>query len=71
MATEAPAPVYGPMSTFLGTGIVGGYMPSLHDVGRDAGLAVKALLAGANPASLRLPANAPIALHVDWRQVIR
>ena len=71
VATEASAPVYGPYGTFLGTGVVGGYMVSFTEVGREAGRVVKALLAGAAPGSLRVPETAPLALHVDWRQVQR
>jgi signal transduction histidine kinase len=71
MAAEATAPVYGPHGTFVGTGVVGGYMVGFTDVGREAGLAVQALLAGATRGSLRVPETAPVALHVDWRQVQR
>ena len=71
MVAAANAPVYGPFSTALGTGIVGGYMTSFTTVGRDAGLTVKALLAGAPPGSFHLPETAPVALHVDWRQIKR
>jgi len=71
IAAAASAPVYGAWSTFLGTGVVGGYMPSFTAMGRDAGLVVNALLAGAPPGSLRLPETAPVALHVDWRQIQR
>jgi signal transduction histidine kinase len=71
VATEATAPVYGPYGTFLGTGVVGGYMVSFTEVGREAGRLVEALLAGATPGSLRVPETAPVALHVDWRQIER
>ena len=71
MATAAGSPVYGPLSTFLGTGVVGGYMPSFVAMGRDAGLAINELLAGTAPGSLHLPETAPVALHLDWRQIRR
>jgi signal transduction histidine kinase len=71
MAAAATAPVYGPLDTFIGTGVVGGRMPSFEDMGRQAGQIVNELFAGAAPASLRLPEIAPTALRVDWRQVRR
>jgi len=46
-------------------------MVSFTELGRDAGLVVKALLAGAPPGALRVPETAPVALHVDWRQIQR
>ena len=63
--------MYGPFDTFIGTGIVGGYMPNYEAMGRQAGEIVNALLDGAAPASLRLPEVMPTTLNVDWRQVRR
>jgi signal transduction histidine kinase len=71
MAAAATAPVYGPFDTFIGTGVVGGRMPSFEDMGQQAAQIVSKLLAGAAPASLHLPAAAPLALRVDWRQIRR
>ena len=71
MAATAPVPVYGPFDTFLGAGIVGGYMTPYADMGRQGGHIVNRLLDGATPAALRLPAIMPSTLHVDWRQVRR
>ena len=71
MAAAATAPVYGPFNTFLGTGVVGGSMPSFAAMGRQAGQIVNALLDGAAPAALRVPAIMPNTLNVDWRQVRR
>lgn len=71
MAAVSGAPVYGPYSTWIGTGVVGGFMPSFEAMGRQSGEIVNALLAGADPASLQLPEVVPQALHVDWRQVRR
>ena len=50
MAAASRAPVYGAFSTLIGTGIVGGYMPSFEAIGRQAGQVVSELLAGADPA---------------------
>lgn len=71
VAGTSSAPVYGPFDTFIGTGIVGGRMPSFEQLGELAGDAAKAILAGAAPSSLQLPAAAPLTLHIDWRQAQR
>ncbi|WP_300336321.1 ATP-binding protein [Accumulibacter sp.] len=71
IAAAAAVPVYGPFSSFIGSGVVGGYLHTFNDMGRQAGAIVKALLAGSAPASLRLPALMPNSLQVDWRQLRR
>jgi len=71
MAAVATAPMYGPFDTFMGTGVVGGYMLEFKTMGRQAGRIVDGLLAGAAPESLQLPQLAPTHLQVDWRQVRR
>ena len=71
MANASAAPVYGPFDTFIGTGVVGGRMPSFEEMGRQAAAIVTALFDGAAPASLHLPQVTPMALRVDWRQVRR
>ncbi|MEJ8859739.1 ATP-binding protein [Variovorax robiniae] len=71
MAAAAPAPVYGAFSTFIGSGIVGGRMPSYVEMGREAALAVERLVEGTPPAQLRMPALVPAQVQVDWRQVRR
>ena len=55
IAGASHAPVYGPYSTFMGTGVVGGYMPSRLEMGRQAARAVNGLLDGVRPATLGLP----------------
>ena len=71
LAALSAVPVYAPYDTFIGTGVVGGRMPSFVDAGIIAGGVIQRLLAGEDPASIRLPAAQPTALHVDWRQVER
>ena len=71
MAAASTAPVYGSFDTFIGTGVVGGRMPSFEDAGRQAGKIIGEILSGSSPASLHLPEIAPAALRVDWRQVRR
>jgi signal transduction histidine kinase len=65
------APVYGPLDTFIGTGIVGGRMPSFEGVGRQTGAIIARIVAGEEPAASGANLHAPILLHVDWRQVKR
>ncbi len=71
LARAASVPVYAPFNTFLGTGAVGGRMPTFTDVGRQAAEIVAAILGGAGPASLRLPDSPPTEAHLDWRQTRR
>ncbi|MDM0075609.1 sensor histidine kinase [Variovorax sp. J2P1-59] len=67
----AGAPVYGPFSTFIGTGVVGGRMAGYVEMGRQAAIAVDKLLDGTPPAALGLPASSPSVPQVDWRQTRR
>jgi len=71
MVAASGAPIYGPFSPFLGSGIVGGVMPSFADMGQRAGKDVIDLLDGIPPAELRLPENIPARVSVDWRQLRR
>ena len=71
IAGAAGAPVYAPFDTFLGTGVVGGRMPTYRALGRQAAEVVTELLGGATPSSLRLPELAATELHIDWRQARR
>jgi C4-dicarboxylate-specific signal transduction histidine kinase len=71
MAAASAAPMYSPFNTFIGTGIVGGRMPTYESVGRQAGDIVTALIDGTAPGRLNLPKIMPTDLHVDWRQVRR
>ncbi len=71
VAAASPAPVYAPFDTFIGTGIVGGRMPSYAAIGTRGGAIVNALLGGAAPASLQPPSLAETRPNVDWRQARR
>ncbi len=71
LAAQTAAPIYGPFDTFVGTGAVGGYMPSFATIGQRAGQIVGALLDGASPSARSLLEPIPTALNVDWRQVRR
>ena len=71
IARASAAPVYGPWLPFIGTGIVGGRMPSPEEMAAQAAQTVRALLAGTAPTALQLAHDTPTTLHVDWRQVQR
>ena len=71
ITSASSAPVYGPFDTFLGTGIVGGFMPTFKGMGQQAGEIAVALLAGVSAASLRVPDSVPAAFRLDWRQAQR
>jgi signal transduction histidine kinase len=67
LVTASSAPVYAPFNTFVGIGIVGGYMLDFEGIGRQAGRTVKEVLHGAAPVTTTMPN----VLNVDWRQVRR
>ena len=71
IAKAAPAPVYAPYNTFIGTGIVGGRVPSFAAMGEQGAQIVNRILAGAAPQSLALPDHAPTHMEIDWRQAQR
>jgi hypothetical protein len=71
VASASPVPVYGPFSTFIGTGSLGGRMASYAQMGGLAAQYGADLLAGAPAASLVLPEFVPMQMHVDWRQARR
>jgi C4-dicarboxylate-specific signal transduction histidine kinase len=71
IAAASAVPVYGLFSTQIGTGIVGGHMATYDAIGRLGAETAIALLDGASPVSLALPATMPTPLHVDWRQLQR
>jgi signal transduction histidine kinase len=68
MTAASRAPVYGPYDTFIGTGIVGGRMPTFVDIGRQGGNIINRLLDGVSPAALNLPESVPTQVQIDWRQ---
>ncbi|MDM0065118.1 ATP-binding protein [Variovorax sp. J31P207] len=67
-AAASKAPVYGPFNTYIGTGLVGGMMPTFKDVGHQAARQIAQLVDGVAPASLsQLPITAQP--QFDWRQL--
>jgi signal transduction histidine kinase len=71
MTAVSGAPVYAAFNTFIGTGVVGGYMLDYRGTGRQAALAVNDHLHGTRLAQAPAARAMPNALSVDWRQVRR
>ena len=71
IAAASGAPVYGPYSTLIGAGIVGGVLTSFAQVGASTAALVAELLRGTPPAQVAVPAALPMRLHVDWRALRR
>jgi signal transduction histidine kinase len=71
IAHASTAPVYGPYETFLGTGVVGGRVPSFEEIGAQTGRILQKLFTGTAPTALNLPSSTSKALHIDWRQAQR
>ena len=69
LVEAASAPVYGVYDTYLGRGIVGGYIESFEAIGRETGRLALRILAGEPPQSLS-PESAETFM-VDWRQLRR
>jgi signal transduction histidine kinase len=70
MSRASKAPIYGFVSTQMGTGLVGGAMIAIDGVGQQAAEIVLRVLSGASPgASIVPPAD---RVHMlDWRQLKR
>jgi PAS domain S-box-containing protein len=71
LAQAASAPVYGPSDTYLGLGVVGGYMDSFELMGLNAADVALEVLAGRNPGSISPQVSANRRFQVDARQLLR
>jgi PAS domain S-box-containing protein len=71
VAEAANAPVYGVYDPFIGTGIVGGYIERLQEMGREVGRLGLRVLAGEKPETLASRPSQSAANYVDWRQLQR
>jgi signal transduction histidine kinase len=71
VAGVSRAPVYSPVSTFFGRGIVGGYMDSYEDHGLAAADLALEILSGKSTAALDRVTRAVHQYHVDARQLDR
>jgi signal transduction histidine kinase len=70
VAAASSAPVYTPVETFLGTGVVGGRMLSYEEMGRQAAQTLERLFKGEQDWH-QVPQAAVSVLEVDWRQIKR
>jgi len=70
IAAASAVAVYGAFDTFIGSGIVGGYMTPYEAQAREAGAIIIRLLDG-TPASEIAPASVKRVPMVDWRQLRR
>jgi C4-dicarboxylate-specific signal transduction histidine kinase/ABC-type uncharacterized transport system substrate-binding protein len=71
VANISPAPVYSPVSTFFGQGVVGGYMDSYESHGVAAADLAFEILSGKSPAALA-PQTEPLHRYqIDARQLER
>lgn len=71
VAKASAAPVYAPFGTFLGTGIVGGYLETYESMGTATADLALEILSGKDPAQLPPRTNAGQAFRVDARAMER
>jgi PAS domain S-box-containing protein len=71
MADASPAPIYGWMSTDVGSGIVGGYMFRMEDVGQQTAGLVQKILDGEKLSQADVPRSTPAHYVFDWNQIQR
>jgi PAS domain S-box-containing protein len=71
VAKAGSAPVYAPFETFLGTGIVGGYIETYESLGIAAADMAMEILSGADPATLPPRVNPEQAFRVDAKAMAR
>jgi len=70
IAAASSAPVYAPVDTLMGTGVVGGWVLSYEQIGRQAGEILNRLL-NRQADWQRMPQTPASVLQVDWRQIKR
>ncbi len=71
VARVSSAPVYAPVDTFFGRGIVGGYMDSFEAHGTAAADLALEILSGRDPATLPAETKPPHKYKIDARQLAR
>ena len=71
IAKASPAPVYGLFETYLGTGIVGGYIDTYQSIGTTTAEVALEILAGTDVTTLPPRANPRLAFRVDARAMDR
>jgi signal transduction histidine kinase len=71
LAKVATAPIYGPSDTYLGRGVVGGYMDSFELMGVGAADTALEVLAGKDPMTITPWPSLSRKFMVDARQLLR
>ncbi|MEJ0076644.1 MAG: ATP-binding protein [Alphaproteobacteria bacterium] len=71
LSAISPAPVYAPYDTFIGNGIVGGFVETFESVGVAAADMIVEILAGKDPATRPPRPNSEQAYRVDFRAMQR
>jgi signal transduction histidine kinase len=71
LAKVATAPIYGPSDTYLGRGVVGGYMDSFELMGVGAADMALEILAGKDPKTVAPRPSLSRRFRVDARQLLR
>src|SRR5204863_1709289 len=71
LAKVATAPIYGPSDTYLGQGVVGGYMDSFELMGVSAADVALDVLSGKTPASIAPQLSLNRRYLIDARQLER
>jgi signal transduction histidine kinase len=71
LAKVATAPIYGPSDTYLGRGVVGGYMDSFELMGVGAADMALEILAGKDPKTVTPRRSLSRKFQVDARQLLR
>jgi C4-dicarboxylate-specific signal transduction histidine kinase len=70
VSAAAAAPIFTPISTAMGTGVVGGSMVDIGALGQEAGRMLLRLLAGETVPAL-VPSAVPPRVVVDWNRLKR
>jgi PAS domain S-box-containing protein len=71
IAQISPAPVYGPYDSYIGNGIVGGFVETFESHGAAAADLVSQIVAGKDPAALPPQANPAQGFRVDAKAMER
>jgi len=67
----SPVPVYGIEDTYIGHGVVGGYLTNAGKLGSLAAASAARVLNGENPSSIPIMADNSARETVDWRELQR
>jgi PAS domain S-box-containing protein len=67
LSALSPAPVYGPYDSFIGSGVVGGFVETFESIGVAAADMAVEIMDGADPATLAPRTNPAQHYRVDYR----